>query len=244
MKFFLRSLFLISLFSTAAFAKTMTFNISKNGFPPYTIKNSGEAVSGIFVEVIQQIAQSYGHDIEVISLPRKRVTSMMLNEQVDLTVAAIEWIKNADDFIFTDGILDSRDVLFSLRKDPLLFSKLEDLYGNSLSTHLGYYYPFLNAAFVSQKILRRDALSFESMFKLALSNRTDAVVMNRDVGLWMIKNNPEFQGQFISSDKAINTFKLRLMFNKKWQPFVNKFNEKLALMRESGELRKIILSYR
>lgn len=244
MKFLLRCLFLISLISNAAFAQTMKFNISNIGYPPYTIKNSDEDVSGIFMEVLQHIAQSQGYNIQVIGLPRKRVTSMMLNEEADLTLAAVEWIKNADEFIFTDAILDSRDVIFSLQTQPLLFDKIEDLYGRSLSTHLGYYYPFLDSAFKSKQILRRDALSFDSMLKLALSNRTDAVVINRDVGLWMIKNNPAFQGKFLSSAKAINTFKLRLMFHKKWQPFVDIFNQKLTKMRESGELRKIVLSYR
>jgi polar amino acid transport system substrate-binding protein len=244
MKLLLRCFFLVSLFSSSAFAQTLKFNISKTGYPPYTINNPNEAVSGIFMEVLQRIAGTQGHEIEVISLPRKRVTNMMLNEDVDLTLAAVEWIRNADDFVFTDGILNSRDVLFSLRKAPLLFDRVEDLYGSSLSTHLGYYYPFLDSAFDSGKIIRRDALSFESMLKLTFSKRTDAVVINRDVGLWMIKNNPEFQGKFLSSNKAINTFKLRLMFNKKWQPFVNTFNEQLALMRESGELREIVISYR
>ena len=244
MKYLLRCLLLASLFSVPSFAQTIKFNISKTGYPPYTIKAPGKAVKGIFMDVLQRVAKAQGNEVQVISLPRKRVTNMMLNEEVDVTLAAVEWIENSEDFIFSEGIIDSRDVLFSLRKKPLLFDKLEDLYNKSLATHLGYYYPYLDSSFKSQEITRRDALSFKSMFKLALSERIDAVVINRDVGLWMIKNNQEFQGKFLSSNKAINTFKLRFMFSKKWQPFVDKFNTTLAQMRESGELREIVISYR
>lgn len=232
------------LSSIESFAGVIKLDIVDNGYPPYTLRLNNNEYAGIIMDVLKYVATKYKHRIQVVTIPRKRLSKMIRIGEADATIAAFEWITNPQDFIFTDPIIEGRDVLFSLRGSPLLFNKLEDLYGKSLATHLGYKYPFLDEAITSGKIIRHDALSLTSMLKLTVHKRTDAVVIDRDVGLWIIKNNPDMQGKLLSSDKAINIFELRLMFNKKWQSFVEQFNRELAVMRETGELRNIIVSYR
>ncbi|MEH6346184.1 MAG: hypothetical protein V7785_13920 [Bermanella sp.] len=55
--------------------------------------------------------------------------------------------------------------------------------------------------------------------------RTDAAIVNQSVGLWFIKHTPQWQGQFIMSNKMVSGFSYRIMFTKKWQEFVNFFNQ-------------------
>ena len=52
------------------------------------------------------------------------------------------------------------------------------------------------------------------------------------------------QDKFYISDKAISSFDYRFMFTKKWQPFVKMFNLELAVMKENGELARIIENYK
>ena len=244
MKVLLYSLMVLNLLCAKSIADVIKFNIYDEGYPPYMIEQENGDYSGIMVDVLRQIAQLEGHQIQVIKLPRKRMVKMTLMGEADVSVTAIEWIKDPQKLTFTDPVIESRDVLFSLRKKPLLFNELKDIYGSTLAAHFGYVYPFLDEAFAEGNIFRRNALSFESMLKMTLLNQTDAAVINRDVGLWVIKNSPEFRRKFLSTDKAVNVFQLRLMLNKKWQPFVTRFNYHLAMLRKSGELRKIVERYR
>ena len=82
------------------------------------------------------------------------------------------------------------------------------------------------------------------MLKKTLSHRSQATIVSDLVGSWIIKNNPTMQDKFYISDKAISSFDYRFMFTKKWQPFVKMFNLELAVMKENGELARIIENYK
>jgi polar amino acid transport system substrate-binding protein len=80
------------------------------------------------------------------------------------------------------------------------------------------------------------------MLNMVLKERTDAAVMNELVAKWIIREN-KWQDKFAISSKEVGGFDYRIMFNKKWKSFVQKFNQELTLMKQNGQLERIISKY-
>lgn len=81
------------------------------------------------------------------------------------------------------------------------------------------------------------------MLKKTLKHRSHGAIVNELVGKWIIKNAPSMRGKLYISKQPINSYEYRIMFNKKWQSFVLIFNQELAIMKENGDLSKIIQQY-
>ncbi len=239
-------LFIFSLFFCHQLAAdpVIVFNMSPSGYPPFMINDEQQHPSGIMYDVLKRIALKHHYQIQTTSTPRKRVDIQLDSGKLDASARAKEWMQNPEDYVFTDTIIKVRDVIFSSSKTPLIFNNIEDLYGKTISTHLGYKYPMLDASFNKQKIFKSDSYSEEAMLGKVLIDRADAAIVNESVGLWLIKSKPAWQGQFVIAKKILNSFDFRIMFSKKWRPFVNKFNQELANMKKDGELENIISSYK
>ena len=237
-------LFLLIYSGEILSSPVIIFNMPPSGYPPFMINEMNKKPTGIMFDVLSEIASKKGYEIIIKTLPRKRVDFDLLSGKVDATSRAKEWITNPEDFSFTDIIIEVRDVIFSLKKNPTKFNKIEDLYGKTISTHLGYQYPMLNQGFKDKLISKSNSNSEKAMLGKTFLQRTDAAIINQAVGLWLIKHNPQWQGQFIMSQKMVSGFSYRIMFTKKWLKFVRFFNQELATMKESGRLNSIKAKYK
>ena len=224
-------------------SEIIVFNTTPKGSPPYMIKEAGKKESGIMVEVLQIIATKHGYILETKGVPTKRVEKLLKIGDLDATARAKEWVSNPENYEFTDVIVRARDVLFSLKKTPITFRSIEDLFDKDIGTHLGYKYPMLKTYFKDNRIRRNDTANGTAMLNMVLKERTDAAVMNELVAKWIISKN-KWQEKFVISSKEVGGFDYRIMFNKKWRSFVQKFNEELTLMKQNGELEKIISKYK
>ena len=222
---------------------TITMNISPTGYPPYMIKVEQGPAKGIMVEVLNYIAYKNGYQLETVGIPKKRVAMTLLAGGIDATATAREWISQPEQYLFSDVIVVVKDVLFSPKTRPVKFEKIDDLLGKTLGTHLGYNYPMLDEYFADRRINKTEANTELAMLQMTLRKRNDATIVTDLVGQWIIKNNPAMQDKFVISSKTLNSFDYRLMFNKKWQPFVQLFNRELAAMRINGELDRILDQY-
>jgi len=221
----------------------ITMNISPSGYPPYMIKAEQGPAKGIMVEVLNYIADKHGYQLQTVGIPKKRVAMTLLAGSIDATATAREWIAQPDQYVFSDVIVVVKDVLFSPKKRPVKFEKVDDLLGKTLGTHLGYNYPMLDEYFADRRINKTEANTELAMLQMTLRKRNDATIVTDLVGQWIIKNNPAMQDKFVISSKTLNSFDYRLMFNKKWQSFVQVFNRELGAMRVNGELDRILDQY-
>ncbi len=244
MKCFLKSLSLFLIISTSTVAsQDILFNVTQAGFPPYLIKKEGFPVKGIMFEVLQVISEKHGYSVRPKEIPKNRVTMQIKSGQLDAGAIAKEWVVTPDDYEFTDVIIEVRDVLFSLKGNPIKFGSLEDLFGKKLGTHLGYHYPILAPYFKNKSIKRVDSLTERTMLEMTLHRRTDASVINELVGRWIIKSNPNWRNVYKISKNSVGGYGYRFIFGKKWKNFVGKFNGELSLMKKNGELDRIISKY-
>ena len=228
---------------SSSMAKTLVFNTSQNGYPPFLINHEDDTHSGIMFQVIEKISQKLGYQLETLNLPKMRVSILMGTGNLDATATAKEWVVDSDKYVFSDVIIQVKDLLAWPKARPIAFEKIEDLFGKTIGTHHGYRYPLLDEHFITKSIRALSASSEFSMLKNTMQNRVDATVINATVAKWIIKNDSSMAGKFTFSEKDLGSFGYRIMFSSEWKAFVELFNKELALMKETGELEKIILAY-
>lgn len=225
-------------------SRTLRLNVSPNGYPPYLIVE-GDRTSGIVWDVVNHIAGQLRLELEPVQIPRKRVDQMIQSGYIDATSRAIEWTDHPDQFLFTDTIVPVEEVFFYLSSKPLVFEGISDLESKVFLTHLGYQYPFLQELFDQGLAQRFDVSVDLDLFRyLRDSQRFDAAIADRLVGQWLIRNNPELDRDFDSSEHSVSNFGLRLMVRKDMEPFVRRFNSALAELQASDEFDSILARYR
>lgn len=223
--------------------KTLHFNISPNGYPPYLITHENQP-SGIMWEVVSLIGQRLGYEIVPERVPRKRVDQMMLDGFIDGTPRAIEWTDEPERFVFTDPVVPAEEVLFIPRESDLDYKSPEDLFSRTVVTHLGYQYPELREHFDAGTIQRFDVSRDRDMFTFVLhGSRFDAAIADRLVGQWILRQEG-LQSRFRISRQSLTEVGFRIMLRKEWQEFADAFNRELKNIRENGELDAILANYR
>lgn len=222
--------------------KIFRFNISPNGYPPYLIVNQ-DAPSGIMWDVVSLISERLGYQVVAQKVPRKRVDQMLLDGYIDGTSRAEEWVRNPENFLFTEPVVDIQEVFFTPKQAGETYHSPEDLFSKTLVTHLGYLYPALQPHFKSGAINRFDVSRDRDMFSFLLhGERFDAAVADLLVGKWILKNEG-MRDQFTASSGGISSYGFCVMVRKGSQPFVDEFNAELARIRENGELNAILANY-
>lgn len=223
--------------------RTLHFNVSPNGYPPYLIVD-GQEPSGIMWDVVTLIAERIGYKIVPEQIPRKRVDEMLLKGYIDGTSRAIEWTDDPDQFLFTDPIVAVEEVIFIPTGSDLTYETPEDLFSQTLVTHLGYSYPALEPYFQSGEIKRFDVSRDRDMFSFALHGKHfDAAIADRLVGQWILRNEG-WRKDFRISQESLSNYGFRLMLRKDWAEFARLFNAELANIRANGELDAILSRYR
>ncbi|MFE8070331.1 transporter substrate-binding domain-containing protein [Marinobacteraceae bacterium S3BR75-40.1] len=220
----------------------LRFNISPNGYPPYTIVEEDGTVRGIMWDTARHILQDLGYRIQPEEVPRKRVNRMILEGHLDATPRARQWTRNPDRFLFTDPIVYTQEVFFSPREAPFHYRR-DSLEGRTLLTHLGYNYPELEPLFRSGKLQRFDVQHERMMFKhLLAGERFNLLIAERQVGLWIMKQEG-IQDRVYVDDEPISHVAFSIMFAPRYKALVKDFNEALEAMKASGELQAIIGRY-
>src|SRR5690554_6192224 len=147
----LSAFFIFALSANAAQTneqKVFRFNISPNGYPPYLIVDQG-APSGIMWDVVSLISERLGYELVAKKVPRKRVDQMLLDGYIDGTSRAEEWAHEPEKFLFTEPVVDIKEVFFTPISADQTYHLPQDLLSRTVVTHLGYMYPELQPYFES-----------------------------------------------------------------------------------------------
>lgn len=235
-------LFLIGSENLLADEGVIVFNMPEGGYPPFMINKKNTQPSGIIYDVLQLILSKQGYVIKTISVPKKRELEFFKTGKLDAHAMIRELVDEPSQYVFSDPVLKIRNVLFTTVGNPITFNKIDDLIGKRAITHLGYKYPTLERYFEEGLIERHDTVNESAMLGMTLLKRADFAIMNDYVGAWIIKQK-QWSGKFQVSKNDISTYDYRIMFSKKWNSLVLKFNKELALLKENGSLEKIIEKY-
>ncbi|MFC4260316.1 substrate-binding periplasmic protein [Marinobacter lacisalsi] len=224
----------------------LKFNISSGGYPPFTILSADGNVSGIFWDTLSVIAQRLDLTLEPVQIPPKRSDSLLHQGYSDVTMRAIEWTSNPDEFAFSDPVLMTRDAIFVHQDNPRDIRTVEDLQGGTLLTRLGFSYPWLKEHIDSNKVSIIPVQRQQPMFKRLYHGgaRFTGAVSNLHAGYWVLSTNPDWDNAIDEAPIRLEEVGLRLMFPPRHAGLVPEINRELARLRQSGELDRIVNDYR
>ena len=224
-------------------SKTIVFNMTHDGYPPFMICNKEERTScGIMYEVFTTIMGKIGYSVQTVYVPKKREIEYFISGKIDAHAMAKEWVKNPEDYAFSAPILKARNLIFSNVNKPVEFKSIKDLLGKNAITNLGFVYPPLTSYFEERVIKRIDTIGEKAMLQMILYGRGDFAIVNEHVGKWLIREN-DWAGKFVISERDITNYDYRIMFAKRFENIVPLFNQHLEKMKESGEIEEIISRY-
>lgn len=225
--------------------KEIVVGFNNVAWPPYLIKDPNGKIHGIMIDVIKTIASKHGFSVKITSLPEKRAIRAIASGDIDAYSKAKEWVKNPEAYLWTDPVVDSTDVLIFPKDRPVDFETPDDLKGKKIGAILGYRYPLLEPYFADGRIKRDDVKRDSLMLGKLLRGRDDAAIINKLVAFWVIRQNPEFKGKFAFSDEPVGEAGCGFMFTPKrnWGPFIETFNNELAVMETDGRLDAIVRKY-
>ncbi len=226
---------------------TITLSSPPTGWPPFIIRTEQNLGNdGILVEVLRDISQALGHEFRQKFYPEKRGYMLLREGLVDVIPKAKEWVADPTEYLWTDPVIDSTDVLVFRQTNPIAFSSLEDLAGLNVGLILGFIYPKLDPLIHKGIITAHRAKHAENLLRMLNHGHIDCAVVNSQVARWIISNQSDLSlDDFSFSKTTLGNAPCRFAFTKddKWRPFIRQFNNHLAQMKKDGRLAAIIAHY-
>lgn len=171
--------------------------------------------------------------------------------QLGTQVATFPYIKTPNrekDMYFSDGVLPAKVVLFynkTFRKEPIIYTDLEDLKQYDIAGTPGYFYEELfDEASVKYYKFTSDALSFKELYK----GHIDLFPMDEIVGWSLLKDlyPNDYQTIFATVEKPLLEAPYHVIFSKKHPDGLkmgDMFNKGLKRIQEKGVYQEILLRY-
>lgn len=216
-------------------------------WPPYLVESEDGELKGLFPDLLRAVVEPLGYKVRMLRLPNRRGWRMLDAGEVDLHFKAKEWVHNVDDYLWSETLFNSEDVLLYSKERTLYFDSIRDLEGLRIAVVRSFVYPELAELFTSGKAQAVQVDSPFAMLDLVALGRVDAAVVNRAETLWLFRTRPELNGdRFDLTQKAMSVFPYRFVFSrqKNWASFIEKLDTELKAMKADGRMKNLVDRYR
>jgi len=223
--------------------------LSEDPWPPYILGEEGfSATGGSVVDILNIVFSNLDIDLEMNLYPWTRSLRLVKGGQEDghmLLIKTPEWDQY---MVYSIPFIEDRYLLWTRTSDgPIEWQTYDDLKPFFIALTENYSYTEgVERAIKAHKLNVTYARSDEINFRLLSGGRVDAFICLESVALSLFKKNPEFKKRFVASDNAIAELALMMSLNKnsaasKLMPAIN---QQLEMLKNSGEIQKIIKQYR
>lgn len=175
----LRRLLMVLLISGAgsACAAELRWGFAKADGMPYVDEHEQQLRGGIIYEIGQRVSQQLGYEASFVETPNKRIDESMQSGRIHVICNNNpQWMTKPDLYHWSAPLYSEKDVLL-VHREHAPINSLQDLYGKSLGTQLGYVYsPELMDAFASKKIKRNNLRELSTGANLLEKKRINAVI--------------------------------------------------------------------
>lgn len=234
--------------ATAGEPGTITLSSPFKGWPPYVLRDqSGQGRNGILADVLRDVCRAEGYEFKLVFYPEKRGHMMLQEGLVDAVPKAMEWVEDPSAYAWTDPVVDSPDVVASRQTNPIQFTSPRDLAGLNVGLIFSFRYPRLDPLIRQGVITPHRADNSQNLLRMLNHGRLDCIVINPLVARWHLRHQADLSpDDFVFSDTQLDSAPCRFAFTpgKRWQPFIARFNKRLADMKKDGRLDAIVARYR
>ena len=217
-------------------------------YPPFYIAqkdSAGKTIGyiGMYMDFLAEFQKDYPYQIVVVSdLPRLRMDKALESgEALAFSLNNPMFSKNAADYLWSDSIFYTKDVVISPKDKPVKYEKPEDLFGKRIAKPLGNGYGELDKYFASNQIIANDlhGEASEVYFKMMDMGRVDAMFGNISVVTYQMKQLGIYQQKYYWAEKPLFEFDLMCQIVKTETKFQTDLNNFIAKAKKSGLITKI-----
>ena len=209
--------------------------------PPYVYSNEVSQHVGIVPELVEAVGRELGFKVKFFPTSRKGLEASIMTGQADFSWLAKEWVQNSEDFVFSDPILNHREFLYSLKPFSSSDQPADWVRGKTICVHQNYKYPTLTP-FFNQKIAKPIMVSSEvSITNLFLRQKCDLLYSSEKRANWKFQEL-SLEIEIYRSSQPLKQTDQTFMFSKNWQSQMPKFNQAISKIKNSGELKKLLMA--
>lgn len=207
--------------------------------PPFMLTDAAQVPNGgILYDIYQELSRAVKRPLQIEAIPRKRVTDLLLNGQLDLYCNGTpDWFTEPE-LRWSPPLFIHRDVYISAEpyKD---FADFRHKATGRVGTTFGYVYPTLTELFARGQLQRVDSYSpAESLRHLEKGNLQAAVVS-------------EFEYRYVLGKKhafhqvEIERNQIRCMYSPALpEQTITQLNQAIESLLAQGKIEKILAAYR
>lgn len=231
----------------AAERPVIIVSTTQAGWPPYIeVADEPAGYRGVMIDVMREIAEGMGYSLRFETCPDRRNRKHLAEGKIDTFAKAREWLSNPEEYLWTDPLVDSADILVSSILSPFTYAEPRDIEGADIGVIHGFRYPTLDPIFDKGAATRHVGKRTRHLLEMVRRGRIDAAVVNELVAKWTIRTNDEVdKDDFVFSKIPVDSVPFRFAFRKNdgFEAFVARFNEELARMKRDGRYEAILSNY-
>ena len=210
--------------------------------PPHMIK---EIDGGIDIDIVKQVLNQIGYDIDIIYVPLKRAKLLVSQKKADVLVPTF-FKPDSKDLYLSDPIISYKPMVFSLKNNSIPYQSISDLKKRSIVTFQGASGYFGEEfAKLSQKYDYQELHDMAKFPDLLLKERYEVVVLDFYIFYYFLKklesNRTQYAYKEITSSPLIPEVKAYAGFNDK--TLRDKFNQQLSIFQQAKNDQRIIEYY-
>ncbi len=211
--------------------------------PPHMIK---ETDSGIDIDIVRQVLNQIGYDIDTIYVPLERAKLMVSENKADVFVPTFFQPDNENIYL-SHPVINYKPRVFSLKSNIISFKSISDLKNLSIVTFQGASGYFGDE--FAKLSLKPDYQELHDMAKfpeLLLKERYEVVVLDFYIFYYFLKkqlenNRAQYAYKEITSFALTPEVKAYAGFNDK--ALRDKFNQQLLIFQQAKNDQRIIEYY-
>lgn len=224
-------------------AQARSLTLSLPDYPPYMGEQLVE--QGILTQVVRTVFLRAGIHIKLVAVPNNRAIEGARNGLYDGSFGWARTPEREADLYYSAPVMSLRMVFCQRRGENYRWSTLADLAPHRLGVTRGNFYSSDFDALVSAGTLLTDVANLRKL----LARRIDLLPIDAEVGPFLIQTalSAEQSRKLISPPQAYWSAPLHVVLTRQ-QPgnaaLLRRFDARLASMRASGELEKLIATTR
>ena len=239
--YFFLAMILISLYPTHSKANRLI--LATDDGPPHMIK---ETDGGIDIDIVKQVLNQIGHDVDIIYVPLGRAKLMVSEKKADVIVPTF-FQSNNKYIYYSDPVINYKPMVFSLKSNNVTYKSISDLQNLSIVTFQGASGYFGEEfAKLSEKSDYKELHDMSKFPELLLKGRFEVVVLDYYIFYYFLKkqldkNRSQYAYKEITSFPLTPEVKAYAGFNDK--VLRNKFNQQLSIFKDVKNDQKIVEYY-
>lgn len=219
--------------SSVKFAKAVRISVAGNLFANF---QKGRP-SGIFAEVVAQIARDMGQQPAFVSMPADAALKALEDGRLDVATVILKTDKIQAKFLFSDPVITDYQVVVVKKGHTFPLTRQSDLKGKRLGARQGYRYDLLGKDSALQAELYH---SDGEMVRALLLGEVDAILISGISDVYALRSEG-IMSQLEVLKASVGRVPFMFAFNKTRfsADDVANFNQRLEALNQQGLLREL-----